>query len=290
MQEVHLCNPTAAGAAAAAVVVGTAASRPSPFKAAPLARKALAAAPAPPPSTSVPPTPDILMGNVQPGSTLNAQVQHYIADSDAPAARGATGGEGSHAVEVKQELDEAPHGTFHLPFGSHSGGAETSIAGGGPVQGPGQTLSERVVSYPNPPPLTRLAVEHQATPVHPVALALRGASLGAGQQAAPSPVMAVGRGLRSASRQARGAAQGPPPAGDMFSDQEEEEEDECQEEEVGAGQGSDCSDSELAAAASQAAPAWQPHSPNALLIPLPFRVARQFSSVALELDSVLLPR
>jgi hypothetical protein len=64
---------------------------------------------------------------------------------------------------------------------------------------------------------------------------------------------------------------------------------ECQEEEFGVGQGNDPSDSELAAAAAQAAPAWHPQLPNDLLLQLPFRVARRFSTVALELGSVLLP-
>jgi hypothetical protein len=70
---------------------------------------------------------------------------------------------------------------------------------------------------------------------------------------------------------------------------EEEQGEVGKEVEVGARQGEDIPDNDLAAAGAQAALSWHPHSPRVLLLQLPYKLARRCSAVALELGSVLLP-
>jgi hypothetical protein len=233
--------------------MGSEPSNPSAFGAAPVPPKAVTAAPAPPPSTSVPPTPDI---NVQPafGENTHWQVQHYLADSDAPAVRGIPGGEGSHAVEVKQELDQAENGTSHMPLEGHRGAAECfaqQLPGHGHAQVRAQVLNNRAAPQLNPPPSTSLAAPAQSMPVWEGACTTRAAILGAGQQAAAAQYMAVGRGMRGALREASEAAQAPP-AGDMV-------------------------------------PTWDPDRSCTLLVPMPSQTARHIESERLELGGVLLP-
>jgi hypothetical protein len=181
------------------------------LRAVPLARKPLTAAPAPAPSTSSPPTPDILLRAVQPGCSLYAHVQPCGVGGSAHAATRLTGCESSHAAEVRQELGQEEHGTIHRPPGGHSRAAEPPAAGNEPVQLPS---IDGMVSQLNPPPSTGLAAQALALPVQQGAGTSREGSHRASQQAAAAPAVTAGGSLQGTSSQPIGEAPAPP-AGDM---------------------------------------------------------------------------
>jgi hypothetical protein len=279
-----------------AAVPGAKAAPSLPFWRAELSvRKAVTAAPAPPPPASVLPEAVTLQGNVQPRDS--GRVQHYTADSDA-AVRG-----DSQVQGVKQEPGQAENGSDGVLTGGPTGAAEPWVAGVEHVQ---QILNKQAAPQLGSPPPAGLAAQAQALMlVQPAASVPRSDSLEAVQQAAAAPDMAAGGGV-----EASGAGQAPPAAGDMVqlqtmqqgcsNDEGSTTTDEEDEEEVESEASSDQGEEEQGQAGEMvptwAIPkhefleaAWAIARRELLLVPMPRRVGRHIKSVRLELGGVLLP-